>query len=255
MANNNYWLDRMENVQKLTNKQVTMRMKKLYQKANSRINKEVNNIWMQMLEDGQISTANLYKGMRFANLQNLLQSELLSISRENEKYLTSALMKVVKQGYKDFDSFIGKPTNLTISNTLNAQQILQQSYKGAIYSERIWDNTTKLKGIIENKVIDSTILGKDVRKVSRELQKIMGSGYSQSKRIVITETSHIYNESSRQRAMENGYTHYKFLAYEDERTCEECMELDGKIFPLDDTEHMPPLHPNSRSGITIVLPD
>jgi len=253
MASNQYWQDRMENAQSLTEKQVTQKIRKLYQKANSRINKEVNNIWMQMLEDGEISTTNLYKANRFSNLQNILQKELFNIGAMNEKYLSSALLEVAKQGYSDMDSFIVKPIDFTIANTSNAQQIVHQSYKGAIYSERIWDSTTKLKGIIENKVIDSTVLGKDVRKVSKELQKVMGAGYSQSKRICVTETSHIYNESCRQKAQENGYTHYKFLAYKDERTCEECMALDGKIFPLDDTAHMPPLHPFSRSGITIVL--
>ncbi|MCI2000277.1 MAG: minor capsid protein [Clostridia bacterium] len=255
MTNNTYWQDRMDNVQKLSNKQVTQRLKKLYQQANKRINKEINNIWMQMLEDGEISTANLYKSMRFSNLQNLLQKELYSLGLENEKYLSSALLKVAEHAYTDMNTYINKPADLTILDTETAKQIVAQQYKGAVFSERIWNNTAKLKGVIENKIVETSILGKDVRKASRELNKLMGEGYNQSKRIVVTETSRVYNESCRQKAKDNGYTHYKFLAYEDERTCEECMELDGKIFPIDDTEHMPPLHPNSRSSITIVLPN
>lgn len=251
MASNNYWQDRMENVQKLTNKQVTQRLKKLYQKANKRINKEVNNIWMQMLEDGEISTANLYKGMRFSNLQNLLQSELLLLSRENEKYLSSALLKVAEQAYNDMNTYINKHTDFTIMDTQTAKQIITQQYKGAVFSERIWNNTTKLRGVIENKIIDSTLLGKDVRKVSKELNTLMGGGYSQSKRIVITETSRVYNEGCRQKAQDNGYKTYHLLLEPD--ACEECVALSEKHFNIN--ESVLPAHPHCRCGLIIDLPE
>lgn len=247
MANSNYWLDRMENVQKLTNKQVTQRLKKLYQQANKRINKEVNNIWMQMLEDGEISTANLYKGMRFSNLQNLLQKELYSLGMENEKHLTSALLKVAEQAYNDMSKYIGKPTDFTIMNTQTAKQIIAQQYKGAVFSERIWDNTTKLKGIIENKIIDTAILGKDVRKASKELNQLMGGGFSQSKRICITETSRVYNESTRQKAQDNGYKTYHLLLEPD--ACEECVAMEHEHFDI--SESVIPVHPNCKCCIII----
>ncbi|MGE4213597.1 MAG: hypothetical protein AB7E42_02310 [Anaerotignaceae bacterium] len=251
MANNKYWLDRMENVQKLTDKQVTRRLKKLYQQANKRINKEVNNIWMQMLEDGEISITNLYKGMRFSNLQNLLQSELVSLSRVTEKYLSNVLLEVAKQGYFDMNTYINKPTDFTILDAENAKQIIAQQYKGAVFSERIWNNTTKLKGVIENKIIETTILGKDVRKASNELNKLMGSGYSQSKRIVVTETSHIYNESCRQKAQDNGYKTYHILLEPD--ACEECVALEKEHFDIN--ESVIPVHPRCKCTLIIDLPE
>lgn len=247
MANNNYWLDRMENVQKLTNKQVTQKIKKLYQKANKRINKEINNIWMQMLEDGEISTANLYKGTRFSNLQNLLQKELYSLGVVNEQYLTSALLKVVEQGFTDMNKYINKPTDFTIMDAQTAKQIINQQYKGAVFSDRIWDNTTKLRGVIENKIIDSTLLGKDVRKVSKELNTLMGGGYSQSKRIVITETARVYNEGCRQKAQDNGYKTYHLLLEPD--ACEECKSLENEHFNIN--ESVIPVHPNCKCTMII----
>lgn len=251
MMQYNYWLDRMQNVQKLTNKQVTQRIKKLYQNANKRINKEINNIWMQMLEDGEISTANLYKGMRFSNLQNLLQKELYSLGVANEQFLTSTLLKVAEQAYNDMNTYINKPTNFTIMDTQTAKQIIAQQYKGAVFSDRIWDNTTKLRGVIENKIIDSTLLGKDVRKVSKELNSLMGSGYSQSKRIVITETSRVYNEGCRQKAQDNGYKTYHLLLEPD--ACEECVALEHEHFHIN--ESVIPVHPNCKCTMIIDLPE
>ncbi len=251
MANNKYWLDRMENVQKLTNKQVTRRLKKLYQKANKRINKEVNNIWMQMLEDGEISSTNLYKGMRFSNLQNLIQSELVSLSRESGKYLSNVLLEVAKQGYFDMNTYVNKPTDFTIIDTQNAKQIIAQSYKGAVFSDRIWDNTTKLKGVIENKIVETTILGKDVRKASKELNTLMGGGFSQSKRIVVTETSRVYNESCRQKAQDNGYKTYHLLLEPD--ACEECVALEHEHFDINLS--VLPVHPHCSCTLIIDLPE
>ena len=247
MRSNTYWQDRMETVQKLTNKQVTQRLKKLYQQANKRINKEIINIWMQMLEDGEISTANLYKGMRFSNLQNLLQKELYSLGMENEKYLTSVLLKVAEQGFTDMNKYIGKPTYFSIMDNQTAKQIISQGYKGAVFSDRIWNNTTKLKGIIENKIIETTILGKDVRKASKELNTLMGGGFSQSKRIVITETSRVYNESTRQKAQDNGYKTYHLLLEPD--ACEECVALENEHFDIN--ESVIPVHPNCKCCIII----
>lgn len=248
---NDYWQNRMENAQKLTEKQVSEKLKKLYQQANKRINKEIINIWIQMLEDGEISMANLYSSMRFSNLQNLLQRELLIIGRENEKYLSSSLRKVVQQSFVDFGEYIKKPKILSILDMQSAEQIIKESYKGAIYSERIWDNISKLRGVIENKIIESTLLGKDVRKVSKDLSQTMSIGYNESKRIAITETSRVFNEGCRQKAQDNGYKTYHLLLEPD--ACDECKKLKGEHFNIN--AGVLPVHPHCKCGIIIDLPE
>ena len=55
---------------------------------------------------------------------------------------------------------------------------------------------------------------------------------------------------------EAGVEYYEYLAVGDDRTSEECMDLNGKIFRLDEArvgENFPPMHPNCRCTIIPVM--
>ncbi|WP_352399371.1 minor capsid protein [Anaerotignum sp.] len=253
MDNKTYWAERMDNALKLSEKQVTMPLKKLYRKAFNNIKGELLNIWLDMAGEGEISQSALYQRNRMSNLQALLSKELKKLGETNIEYMQIGLFATFQNGYESMDNFLGLKGTFSFLDEQVANQIINQNYKDANFSERIWSDMDKLRTQIEDSVTKSALQGKDVRKVAKELQERMNVAYSSSKRITVTETGRIFNESCRQKAMDRGYTSYQFLAYEDEKTCEECMELDGKIFPLTDTEHMPPIHPNSRSTILIVV--
>jgi SPP1 gp7 family putative phage head morphogenesis protein len=253
MDNKVYWAERMENALKLSEKQVTRPLKLLYRKAFKNIRTELLNVWLDMAGDGEISQSALYQRNRMSNLQALLSKELKKLGETNIEFMQTSLYNTFQNGYADMNNFLGIKGTFSFLDEQVAREIISQNYKGAVFSERIWNDMDKLRLQIEDSVTKSALQGKDVRKVAKELQERMNVAYSSSKRITVTETGRIFNESCRQKAMDRGYNSYQFLAYEDEKTCEECMALDGKIFPLTDTAHMPPIHPNSRSTILIVV--
>ena len=250
MSNTQYWEDRLMSSLKLTDKQVTARMKKLYIQAYKNIQHELLIIWNDMLAKGEVSNTALMTHERYKVLMDIIQKELYFLGEKQIELLQLSLLDVFSQGQLALEESMDIPP--TTMNEKVAEQIVRQSYKGATFSERIWSDMSKLKEQIEKKVVETAVQGKDVRKVSKELAIRMNVGLSDAKRIVVTETARVFNQGTAQRAWENGYTHYKFLAHKDEKTCPVCRELDGKIFPITDLSHVPPIHPHSRSTILIV---
>ena len=69
--------------------------------------------------------------------------------------------------------------------------------------------------------------------------------------IAITETNRAYNEATLDSYASGGIDGWTWVAYDG--ACDECSELDGNQFTLDDDP--PPAHPDCRCGVEPVLPD
>lgn len=248
MDSKTYWAERMENALKLSEKQVTRPLKQLYRKSFNNIKGELLNIWLDMAGEGEISQSALYQKNRMSNLQTLLSKELRKLGENNIEYMQTSLYSTFQNGYESMDKFLGIKGTLSFLDEQVAKQIVNQNYKGANFSERIWNDIDKLRTQIEDSVTKSALQGKDVRKVSRDLQERMNVAYSSSKRITVTETGRIFNESARQKAMDRGYKSYSILIEPD--ACEDCVrEFTGKHFNIN--EGVLPLHPNCKCTMMI----
>lgn len=74
-------------------------------------------------------------------------------------------------------------------------------------------------------------------------------------RILRTEANRTVNKAAIKAYTDYGVQSYQYHALFDDRTCEECQELNGTIIPIDrakEGENIPPLHPNCRCYITPV---
>lgn len=248
MDSKTYWAERMENALKLSEKQVTRPLKQLYRKSFNNIKGELLNIWLDMAGEGEISQSALYQKNRMSNLQALLSKELRKLGETNIQYMQTALYNTFRNGYDSMDKFLGIKGAFSFLDEQVAKEIINQNYKGAVFSERIWNDMDKLRLQIEDSVTKSALQGKDVRKVAKELQDRMNVAYSSSKRITVTETGRIFNESCRQKAMDRGYTSYSILIEPD--ACEDCIrEFTGKHFNIN--ESVLPLHPNCKCTMLI----
>jgi len=248
MDSKTYWTERMENALKLSEKQVTRPLKQLYRKSFNNIKGELLNIWLDMAGEGEISQSALYQKNRMSNLQTLLSKELRKLGENNIEYMQTSLYSTFQNGYESMDKFLGIKGTFSFLDEQVAKQIVNQNYKGANFSERIWNDMDKLRTQIEDSVTKSALQGKDVRKVAKELQERMNVAYSSSKRITVTETGRIFNESARQKAMVRGYTSYSILIEAD--ACEDCVrEFTGKHFNIN--ESVLPLHPHCKCCMMI----
>jgi SPP1 gp7 family putative phage head morphogenesis protein len=138
------------------------------------------------------------------------------------------------------------------------QEILRNPWSGALFSERVRENTSVLAEQLNEVLTDSITRGRSWAQTSRELADRMGMGYREAERVVRTESVYVANAAEIESYKAAGIEKYRFLATLDMKTSRVCQEHDGEIFDVDKAvpgENLPPLHPNCRSTTTAVFDD
>lgn len=139
---------------------------------------------------------------------------------------------------------------------LNA--ILASTWSGANYSERIWGNTKGLAKELKEQMILGLLTGKKESEMASELANKYGTGAFRARRLVRTESNFVNSQMQRSAYEECDADLYDFVAVLDLRTSEECRNLDGQTFRVEDMEpgkNCNPMHPFCRSTTTIHLDD
>lgn len=134
--------------------------------------------------------------------------------------------------------------------------IVNDRWKGANFSDRIWQNTSALANSAYGIVARGIMTGAGPQVMARQLADAMQSGMYSSMRLIRTETNRVHNAAEKEAYEEEGITEYRFLATLDGRTCDVCGALDGKTFPVSEAKegiNYPPLHPNDRCTTTAVI--
>ncbi len=134
--------------------------------------------------------------------------------------------------------------------------IVNDRWKGANFSDRIWQNTSALANSAYGIVARGIMTGAGPQVMARQLADAMQSGMYSSMRLIRTETNRVHNAAEKAAYEEEGITEYRFLATLDGRTCDVCGALDGKTFPVSEARegvNYPPLHPNDRCTTTAVI--
>lgn len=127
--------------------------------------------------------------------------------------------------------------------------IINDKWKGANFSQRVWANTSQTAKNAYDIVTRGIMTGANVRTMTQQLSETMQAGMYASMRLIRTETNRVHNAAEREAYKEEEIENYRFLATLDGRTCERCGRLDGKTFLVEDTKegvNFPPLHPNDR---------
>jgi SPP1 gp7 family putative phage head morphogenesis protein len=105
---------------------------------------------------------------------------------------------------------------------------------------------TGLKGItdemsksIMQEITDGMLRGSSPREVAKAISERVDVSQSRAVTIARTESMKGYNTGATTRYKQRGVERVEWLATTSERTCPECMALDGRTFPLDDSPDMP----------------
>lgn len=125
-----------------------------------------------------------------------------------------------------------------------------QSWSKKNFSERIWGHEEQFATKLKKSIITGLIRGESVEQMRKRVQERMDVSASNVRRLVRTESAHIYEQSTLDAYEECGITEYQYLATLDRRTSKICQELDGKVFSVRDAKpgiNYPPMHPNCRS--------
>lgn len=185
-----------------------------------------------------------------------LSTKLTTLGEQQAKELSNRF----ERQWKDIYNSISIPSE-TAYNTMSeesARQMINQVWcaDGKTWSQRVWNNTDRLREELNDELIKTVIVGKDTRYLKQKLTERFSVSNYRANTLVRTEMAHIQTQAAAQRYKDYEIEYYEFLADADERTCRQCGALDGKKFKLSEMKvgvNCPPMHPNDRCCIVPVI--
>ena len=259
---NNYWADRMAaSLNRLSNKNIKAiekQMRKYYGTAMKTVINEFESTYNKLLasvaEGAQVTPADLYKLDKYWQMQGQVRHTLQALGDKK----ISLLGKVFEMNY--FDVYYGiNIDGLEAFNTIDnasVKHIINQIWcaDGKSWSQRIWDDVSRLQQVLNDRLIECIALGKKPTELIKQLQEQFGVSYRRADAITRTEIAHIQTQAAQQRYTDYGIQEVEFWADEDERRCPDCGALHQKRYPVGAAVPLP-LHPNCRCCLLPVVED
>lgn len=204
-------------------------------------------------ESGREPTvADLYKLDTYWKMQGQLQIELQKMGDKQSVLFGKQFINQFLSIYSN-TAISGEDAYTTIDTAL-AKQMINQIWcaDGKTWSQRIWDNTTRLKEGLNKQLVSCLVAGKRTTELKKYLQEEFNVSYYRADSLVRTEMAHIQTQAAEKRYEDYGIQEVEIWAPEDERRCEVCGKLHGKRLPIG--SHIPiPAHPNCRCTLLPVV--
>lgn len=202
---------------------------------------------------------------RISRLDKLYGDTLKNLYRlgtDSENGMTKFLSGAYKDNYYknlfDIGKTIGIRSSVSEVDDKKIRKVLNNSWSGKNYSQRIWKNTDKLAKLIKNEITDGFHRGVSINKMAKLVQQRMNVGKYEATRLVRTEMNYVQNQAALDSIKDADMKYYIFLATLDKKTSTLCRAHDRKVYPVDGATpgtNMPPLHPHCRSTIAGNLTD
>ena len=267
--NEKYWQDRIILKDKLLErdvKKIEKELLKLYKDTKKEVLNELKILYSDMEHTE-------YAKYRIESLLSAINKSLDNLYSGNEEALKNGLEQIYKEMYKQAsidlevsfntinDDLIKEVTATEWGTKLNdekdvfvlheeVRKKLEENWSGATLIERIQEHKRKLSFTLKEELAKGLIRGDSLQEKSNRLSDKMDLAYSNSMRMVRTESCWIMNEATKQNYLDNDIKYYEFSAFLDKKTSKICKELDGKVIKVEEAivgKNMPPLHPNCRS--------
>lgn len=202
---------------------------------------------------------------RISRLDKLYGDTLKNLYRlgtDSENSMTKFLSGAYKDNYYknlfDIGKTIGIKSSVSEVDDKKIRKVLNNSWSGKNYSQRIWKNTDELAKLIKNEITDGFHRGVSINKMAKLVQQRMNVGKYEATRLVRTEMNYVQNQATLDSTKDSDMKYYIFLATLDKKTSTVCRAHDRKVYPVDSATpgiNMPPLHPHCRSTIAGNLTD
>lgn len=144
---------------------------------------------------------------------------------------------------------IGTTINRLDSRTVEMIVCKPWAVDGKNFSDRLWENKTKLINQLHNSLSRMCITGEAPDRAVAEIAKKMKVSRAQAGRVVMTESAAFANKARQDCMEELDVEQFEVVETLDSHTCETCGGMDGKHFPMTEFQigvTAPPFHPNCR---------
>ena len=275
--NQRYWANRLiKQRERLLDKSIEecyAELQRVYEETARKLTQKLTSLYdeMEMLGKDNVLHSHKYSYQKYYQQLAEIKEELRKLGIAENEILNKDFTKY----YEANHTLLGK--QLGIANHFDeekAKQVISQIWAtdGKSFSDRIWKDKAELISKLDAELtrIVSTGTGKNElikglaqsqlsklvgnkNLIKKQLNQILSISFYNARRITTTELSRLYNTSTMEKYKEAGIKEYQILAERDSRTCEECLKLDGKKFPITDLFDRPPFHPNCRCTILGVI--
>ncbi|PHV58238.1 phage head morphogenesis protein [Streptococcus macedonicus] len=182
---------------------------------------------------------------RLELLQYQLDLEMVALGDAEHKLTERFLNDEYVKEIENQSGLLGQSVLSAEQVTQTAQTILNTSFKGAMWSNRIWQRQDALREIVARMAEDYLLKGRNPTTMIAKIRKEFRVSVSEAKRLAVTEGARVATEAQRQSYKSNGYDEYEFIA--EPTACDICKALNNKIFKVKDMEpgeNAAPIHPH-----------
>lgn len=211
----------------------------IVKKSSTRDNKAVKDL--QLVIDKEVEK-------HYANLHNVTSRHLIDFFSDQASYIFQVLEKSVGDFFR-----VNKPSRRVAEEIVLKKPIYKDTTLAAGWGGIALNEKKKIESIVREGVskglseadIALLIRKEDPYKITR----------NQSLGLARTAMTSVYSQADQQvyQANRKILKGWQYVAVLDSRTTPLCAHRDGKVYPVDDTEHLPPAHWFCRSTTSPVV--
>lgn len=152
-----------------------------------------------------------------------------------------AAYKILKEQSEKMYDFLG----VKVSKK-EIDKIINDSFKGKKYSERIWDNEKKIRSVLMNE-FTKFLMGKtSVNDIRKKIAWVFKAQKYQVDRLVFTELNRVLNRVILDSYKAQGIKYVMWCSVLEKNTCADCASMHGTIFKIDEAYDLIPAHANCK---------
>ena len=215
----------------------------MYKDASQRITNELYRLAEKLQKQGFKNT-DVHRNNQLVKLNVEILKAIKQLGGNAEAFEQKSMFSAFAENYEMIGDMIGG-ADFAMPNKGAMEKMMQRPWRGDDFSSRLWKNTKKLSSVLNDVLQHGIQQGKTVTEIAVDIDNQMQAGFNAAHRLVRTETMHVLSESSKEGYKAAGVKKIQFWAAEDERTCDQCGKLHGKVYDFDSAPVLP-LHPNCR---------
>lgn len=257
----NYWVDRVNRQNNINfNRSAAATDKKLaelYKKTGEQIAKDIKKLYANLdVPEDEIRINDLYKNNQFYELLGKINKQLTKLGEDEIKINNKTLLGM----YNKTSKMVSNQAGFSVGFEDGAQAAIDKIWcpDGKHWSSRVWKNKSVMQAQLEQGITDCVARGLSKEKIITEITEKVDKDRYKASRLVRTELTYVQNAAAADTYEKAGCKKYEYCAALDNRTSEECEELNGQQFYFAEAvvgENFPPMHANCRCTIVPVFDD
>lgn len=228
---------------------------RMYNQSRNNLRQFISDMFMKYGQDGKINFPQ-FQRLHMHEVEDYIENEASQMARREVRLFPLILGGAIAYTYYKsayhIEQDLGYKFEMGVNFNLLRQEFIDTTvnynWSGIPFSERIWDNQTYLVKSLRQELTQGLQQGESLDKIARRINKQFNSKAYESQRLIVTEAARVITDAQEQIYKDTGIVkEVMWTATLEDNTCEDCAELDGQRFKLDDTGKPDiPLHPNCR---------